>query len=286
MAHPRIEEIEDDDSMQQVSTDTDRRFTAMEEDKFDDDMDFELPDLPVPPRVPLPTQHDSHDPRSPHAHPHAASPQDINYVQDTAQFKGWCALYPIYFDARRTTKHGRRIAKQNAVRNPLAKTIADACKLLGFSIVFEPQKSHPADWSNPGRVRVEFFDAAHKPTHRTVRTKGALLNGVAQYLRRNPTTEDDPFKVPVPGMGRESKRAAIPKGATVNEIVPLHSPAMGGGGVNSDQLQSMMGGMFPGMASMMGGGPEEDAGAPGPSQTTSQAQGAPKKPKMKRQIIR
>ena len=262
----RIEEIDDDGSV------TQNRFTPVDDDEFDDDMDFDLPELPstVPSQPAMRMQHDQ-----------SIDGQDINYVQDTAQFKGWMTLYPIYFDASRSTKHGRRIGKSQAVKNPLAKTIADACKIIGFSIVFEPQKTHPADWSNPGRVRIEFRDKQRRLSHPTIKTKSALLKSVAKYLQSHATTLQDPFKVPVPGIPKEAKRAPIPHGSAINEIVPLHSPAMGGGGVNSDQLQNMMGGMFPGMANLMG-----DSAGPSTPQPPQAPAGPPKKPKMKRQVIR
>ena len=38
--------------------------------------------------------------------------------------------------------------------NPLAREIVDACQGLGLDTVFEPGKTHPKDWANPGRVRV------------------------------------------------------------------------------------------------------------------------------------
>ncbi len=38
--------------------------------------------------------------------------------------------------------------------NPLAREMVDAVQALGLSVVFEPGKTHPKDWSNPGRVRV------------------------------------------------------------------------------------------------------------------------------------
>ena len=253
------------------------RFTEIEDDvEFDDDMDFDLPELPAttqpvaPRRMPQMTM------------PNGIDPSTINYVQDTTQFKGWMCLYPIYFDANRTVKHGRRLSKEDAVSNPLAKTIADAAKAAGFSIVFEPQKTHPADWANPGRVRVEFWDDKHRPTHRSIRTKNALLAHIGKYLRAHQTTFSDPHQVPVPDLPKDAKRAAIPLGAAINEIVPLHSPVMSGGGVDSEQLQNMMGGMFPGMASMMGD-PNSSTSSPAP---TSTAPTPPKKPKMKRQIIR
>ena len=46
------------------------------------------------------------------------------------------------------------MGKEFAVRNPLAREIVDAVQLLGLDTVFEPGKTHPKDWSNPGRVRV------------------------------------------------------------------------------------------------------------------------------------
>ncbi|CCG85075.1 protein of unknown function [Taphrina deformans PYCC 5710] len=258
----QIEEIDDDGSL----ATTQNRFTEVE-DEFDDDVDFELPELPS---------------TGPSMVQDEVNPQGIKYVQDTAQFKKWSCLYPIYFDATKTTKQGRRVGLDQAVKNPLAKAIADAGKVLGFSIVFEPQKCHPADWSNPGRVRVEFKDDDGRPTHHSIRTKGQLNAAVAKYLRANPTQERDPYKVPVPGMeDGKSKRAAVPKGMKINDILPLHSPAMAGQGMAAEGLASMMGSMFPGMQGMLN--PDEPSEpAPAPPAVTA----PPKKPKMKRQIIR
>lgn len=40
------------------------------------------------------------------------------------------------------------------MENPLAKEISTACAKLGLETLFEPDKTHPKDWSNPGRVKV------------------------------------------------------------------------------------------------------------------------------------
>jgi signal recognition particle subunit SRP19 len=75
--------------------------------------------------------------------------------------KSYQCIYPIYFDASRSREEGRRVKKEDAVRNPLARDIVDALQWVagqvGFAlqIVFEPSKCHPKDWANPGRVRVE-----------------------------------------------------------------------------------------------------------------------------------
>lgn len=297
----QVEEINDDDD--DGITTTDDRFTELAEDEFDDDVDFDLPDFPT---TKTSTTTATTGPRD------EVNPQGIQYVQDTAQFKTWICLYPIYFDAGKSAKQGRRVAVEQAVASPLAKTVADAAKTLGFSVVFEPQKTHPADWSNPGRVRVQLKadgddddddgeggSGRGRPHHARIRTRGQLLAAVATYLRSHPTTESDPKKVPVPGMmmddgggggggGTSIARAAVPKGMKINPILPLHSPAMAGGGMQAEGLASMMGSMFPGMQGMLdgnggggGGSPADDV--PAPARVPA---GPPKKPKMKRQIIR
>ena len=73
---------------------------------------------------------------------------------DAEKHKRWQCLYPLYFDASRSRAEGRRVGKELAVENPLAREIVDAVQLLGLNIVFEVSKLHPKDWANPGRVRV------------------------------------------------------------------------------------------------------------------------------------
>ena len=41
-----------------------------------------------------------------------------------------------------------------AVENPLAREIVAACSMLRLDTLFEPNKIHPKDWANPGRVKV------------------------------------------------------------------------------------------------------------------------------------
>jgi signal recognition particle subunit SRP19 len=74
---------------------------------------------------------------------------------DPAKSKRWICLYPIYFDSAKTRGEGRRVGKEQAVENPLARTIAAAVAEQGLNVVFEPGKIHPKDWANPGRVKIE-----------------------------------------------------------------------------------------------------------------------------------
>ena len=74
--------------------------------------------------------------------------------EDPELSKNWQCLYPIYFDANRSRNEGRRVGKKQSVQNPLAREIVDAVQALDLKVIFEPGKTHPKDWSNPGRVRV------------------------------------------------------------------------------------------------------------------------------------
>lgn len=75
--------------------------------------------------------------------------------------KNYQCIYPVYFDATRSREDGRRVKKEDAVENPLAREIVEALHHIGntlsvpLQIVFEPSKCHPKDWANPGRVRVQ-----------------------------------------------------------------------------------------------------------------------------------
>jgi signal recognition particle subunit SRP19 len=77
---------------------------------------------------------------------------------DATKYAHYQCIYPVYFDASRTRAEGRRVGKELAVENPLAREIVDAVAGLGLKTVFEPGKLHPKDWSNPGRVRVLLKD--------------------------------------------------------------------------------------------------------------------------------
>lgn len=74
--------------------------------------------------------------------------------------KNYQCLYPVYFDSTRSREEGRRVRKEDAVANPLAREIVDALSHIGatqgvqLQIVMEPTKTHPKDWANPGRVKV------------------------------------------------------------------------------------------------------------------------------------
>ncbi|KAI0444474.1 signal recognition particle, SRP19 subunit [Xylaria telfairii] len=187
--------------------------------------------------------------------------------------KDYQMLYPIYFDATRTRGQGRRVPSSLAVRNPLAREIANACAALRLSPVFEAHRTHPKDWANPGRVRVALKEA--RARSHPIKNKHHLYVVVAKYLQEHPTTDDSAsLRQGMRGMGLASlggagdvyadgkpwPRPAVPKAWKMGELLPAYSAAMTGGGVSENAFKDMMremqnqggpgGGGMPGMPGM------------------------------------
>jgi signal recognition particle subunit SRP19 len=208
---------------------------------------------------------------------------------DSDKYKGYQCLYPLYFDKRRSRAEGRRVGKELAVENPLARDIVDAAQELGMNVVFEPAKMHPKDWANPGRVRVlikqdgkavnsrvknsechsycrlspfaQFryhighyavsYCAVSRSGHVSLtplspQTEHHLYILVSRHLLANPTTPASPLRlklpnVPMPDPSKPIPPVAIPRGWKMGTILPIHSPALSGGGVSENFFKEMMG---------------------------------------------
>lgn len=74
----------------------------------------------------------------------------------------------MYFDKSRTRAEGRKVSSKLAVQNPLAREIVDAVQMLGLRTGLEPEKIHPKDWANPGRVRAMLKDELGRPVSSAV----------------------------------------------------------------------------------------------------------------------
>lgn len=230
--NPRIEEVSDSDS---------------------DPPEMDLSDVPA-------LINASQIPTSSSMSPEMLQPQapGMTTSTDREQSKHYQCLYPVYFDKSRTRAEGRRVGAELAVNNPLAREMADAAASLGLKTVFEPDKTHPKDWSNPGRVRV-LLKQDGQLLNRNIKNKHHLYILMSRYLQAHPTQKNTPFRLPIRGipMPKELPEPAIPKGWKMNDILPLHSPAMTGGGVSENFLQDMMAemqGEMGGPAAAGGGG--------------------------------
>ncbi|EPX73621.1 signal recognition particle subunit Sec65 [Schizosaccharomyces octosporus yFS286] len=141
-------------------------------------------------------------------------------------------VYPIYFDKKRS-KEFRRVSKKDAIENPLAKNIADVVRDLGYQCKIEPLKTHPADWANPGRVDLILPEKI---------SKRYLFKQIAKVLQHRPTKPQDPLSLPIQNVPPRlpERPPAYPKGITGNTILPMHSPALSGGGISENMFQDMM----------------------------------------------
>ncbi|KAI9669172.1 MAG: signal recognition particle subunit [Trizodia sp. TS-e1964] len=125
--------------------------------------------MPPPPRPQIEDASDSDSDSEPSEmdpadFPPALPPNDSNDdssdlpalppTKDLSAYAHYQCLYPVYFDALRTRRTGRRVSRALASPNPLAREIVDAVAALGLRTLFEPAKTHPKDWANPGRVKV------------------------------------------------------------------------------------------------------------------------------------
>ncbi|KAI0555772.1 signal recognition particle, SRP19 subunit [Xylaria curta] len=238
MSHPRIEEVSDsDDDVSDPS-----------EGDIDDFRDSDI--LRAIPTKPAPSQSQARAAPQQQQHTTQQAPQPGLQPDD---IKDYQMLYPIYFDATRTRAQGRRVSANLAVKNPLAREIANACAALRLSPVFEAHRTHPKDWANPGRVRIALKEA--RARNHPIKNKHHLYVVVAKYLQEHPTTDDSPaLRQGIRGMGLGSlggagdvyadgkpwPRPAVPKGWKLGELLPAYSAAMTGGGVSENAFKDMM----------------------------------------------
>ncbi|KAL8674044.1 MAG: hypothetical protein Q9168_001576 [Polycauliona sp. 1 TL-2023] len=160
MSHPRVEEVSESES----------------DPSIEDPSDY-APSLIRPSQIPNPSSSSRpQQQRQQQQPPEYLQPQfqSPNTTQDTEAHKHYQCIYPLYFDASRTRAQGRRVGKEQAVENPLARTIVDAVAALGLQTVFEPGKMHPRDWGNPGRVRVLLKDKGGKIKNRNIKNSMSL----------------------------------------------------------------------------------------------------------------
>jgi signal recognition particle subunit SRP19 len=175
-----------------------------------------------------------------------------------AQIKTHCTLYPLYFDSSRSHTQGRRVSKSLAIPNPLAYTLLLALRHIfsttpphtPLQLTLEPDKTHPKDWANPGRVRVRLFSDAeegHEPLHPAIPNKAKLYRLVGEYLRdQPPTRKEDPLDLKIPGLPvpenflDEEAKVQAPRGWKMGSILPVHSAAVSGGGVSENFFKEAM----------------------------------------------
>ena len=160
MANPRIEEVEDDDIDDPEEMDLDAFDFAKPQGSLQP-LGNESGSQMSPQAIQAMLQQQQQNPASRTAPPQMSDQERQQFQRDARErTKSFQCIYPVYFDASRSREQGRRVKKEDAVQNPLAWEIVNALQHIGNSmgvplqIAFEPDKGHPKDWGNPGRVRV------------------------------------------------------------------------------------------------------------------------------------
>ncbi|KAJ6080635.1 hypothetical protein N7499_005509 [Penicillium canescens] len=223
MSHARVEEVSDSDP-EEVAP------------EYDSDSDLPanaiISPANIPNRAPAP---------QPQAQPQMQMPQMQAPEPQREIPRHFSCLYPVYFDKTRSRAEGRKVGAELAVENPLARDIVDAVQMLGLNAGLEPEKLHPKDWANPGRVRVQVKNEDGQLANSKIKNKHHLYILVAQYLKAHPTTDQSPYRLRI----RDRKDPAD------------SFPAYSGGGVSDNPLKDAMAEMqnmqgMPGMPSMPG----------------------------------
>ncbi|KAF2204907.1 signal recognition particle, SRP19 subunit [Delitschia confertaspora ATCC 74209] len=223
--------------------------TALSEEVSDSDFDSDPPEDDISSLISpmsIPSSSMAMGPGSSSSAQTFLQPQSpaVRTTTDRSASKQFQCLYPVYFDASRTRTEGRRVGSELAVQNPLAREMADAAASLGLRTVFEPDKTHPKDWSNPGRVRVLLRDfESGQYARKDIKSKHHLYILIAKYLKAHPTTARSPLNLRIAGLPPPKEplpEPAVPRGWKMNRVLPLHSPALTGGGVSDNFLQDMM----------------------------------------------
>ena len=106
---------------------------------------------------------------------------------------------------------------------------------------------------------------------------------MAAHLHAHPTTAESPLRLPIRGLPTPAEAPPpppVPRGWRINAVVPLHSPAVSGGGVSENLMrdfQAAMAGQDP--AGALAGA----AAAGGPSsEGAGKAEGKKKEKKKKK----
>ncbi|KIX94781.1 uncharacterized protein Z520_09471 [Fonsecaea multimorphosa CBS 102226] len=251
MSHARIEEVSDSDPDIDDPTDflpqSDEQIIRPAAAASQTRSSSSLASIPTPPSSTSGTNPTLFRPPPPTTA--ATTPPQQIRQQTREEVKRFQSLYPVYFDSTRSKSQGRRVSKSLAIPNPLAWQVLCAVRFaVGenvFKMAFEPEKTHPKDWANPGRVKLLLKDPeTHAPLHGQIRSKAHLYTVIGKWLKDHPTTKESPLELRLPGLPIPEKfvesEVSVPRGWKMGSILPVHSSAVSGGGVRDDFFKEAM----------------------------------------------
>ncbi|RAL67686.1 hypothetical protein DID88_008427 [Monilinia fructigena] len=215
MSHARIEEVDDSDNEYGASDPSEGDISDVASDFSDRDI--------IKKRTPAPssTKH-APPPNAKSSHMNPAnipfSGSQITTGADGTQFRS------TEDSSKYKDFQCRRVGIELAVKNPVAREIVAACcSRLRIETLFEPVKTHPKDWANPGRVKVNIRGGGNP----AIKNKHHLYILIAKHLKDNPTTDKTAMQpqlagIPPPDPSKPLPRPAVPKGWKMGEILPYY----------------------------------------------------------------
>ncbi|KAL7752425.1 signal recognition particle subunit [Sorochytrium milnesiophthora] len=144
---------------------------------------------------------------------------------------GFLCLYPIYYDADRSTTNGRVVSADLAFKGVTVWHVGEAVKRLGLPCIIEETKRHPRDPLTMGRVRTVLKQDGHT-FNRKVTNRRQLHKEIARLL---PSVSEQ-----VAVLLEERKQAELDEMKRMQAMMP---PGMAGMGGMMNPLAGMLGGM-------------------------------------------
>lgn len=123
----------------------------------------------------------------------------------------WNSVYPLYFDAKVSINGGRRVGRKQSLWWPTAAHIAKAASLLRLRSVLEPEKTHPADWENPGRVKIQ-IEKDGQFSNPAVTNRTQLYAALAAKMQALNPELVPKIEAPVPKAEQQQPKAAVAPG--------------------------------------------------------------------------
>lgn len=96
-------------------------------------------------------------------------------------------IWPVYFDAAKTRKEGRRVPKNLAVQSPKIDEIKLAADRLGLKNEVRPETRFPKNhWAKTGMLLVEKKEAKEKILQKIAKQLIRIKNVQANNMPRKP----------------------------------------------------------------------------------------------------
>lgn len=134
------------------------------------------------------------------------------------------ALYPVYFDRKRSVRNGRKVPMNCAVECPNPYVLLKCLEQLGYEASFEQAKRHPRDPMTFGRIKVSMASNSS--------SKSTLMLQVCRLYEQVKVTLDPQLLSKTAPKSAAETPVTEPSGeSTVKKPAAKGSVAIGPGGV-------------------------------------------------------